>query len=101
MDFDALYHSAARQQLTLLGGVVGSVIKSAVTIDPALVLIERGVQVPSDNGITLESRVIASLLVGEVGSVVKGNKIVTPAETFNVQDVMEDDGYVIKVFVRG
>lgn len=101
MIFDRMQHAAARQQLRLLGGVDGVFQRGSEVIDPALVLIERDVQLPSDNGLAIEKRTIISLLVAEVGKVAKNNRIVSGAETFTVSEVMSDDGYVVRVFVRG
>lgn len=96
-----MQHAAARQQLRLLGGVDGVLIKANDIVDPALVLIERDVQMPSDNGLTVEKKTIASLLVAQVGKVVKGNRIEIGTNIFSVNDVLADDGYVVRVFVRG
>lgn len=96
-----MQHAAARQQLRLLGGVNGVFINATESVDPALVLIERDVQMPADNGLTVEKRTIASLLKAEVGKVSKGNRITIDAESFTVNDLLGDDGYVVRAFVRG
>lgn len=101
MDFDSINRLAARQQLLLLGGVAGAIEKAGVTINPVIVLIERDVQMPADNGLTVESRTVASLLKEEVGKVVKGNRIVVNSDNFTVGDLISDDGFVVAVFVRG
>lgn len=100
MNFDRLHHSTARTQLRLLGGVAGTFEKGGVVTDPILVLVERNVQMPADNGLTLERRNIATLLKQEVGEVKAGNLITVDAETLKVSDLMSDDGFVVKVFVR-
>ncbi len=97
-----MQHLAARQQLSLLGGVSGVLVKTDKTIDPVLVLIELDVQMPADNGLVVEKKTIASLLKAEVGKVVKGNRIVISSdESYGVNELLADDGYVVKVFVRG
>jgi hypothetical protein len=101
MDCDALYHSAARQQLTLLGGVLGSLIKPTSTVDPALILIEPNIEVVLDGGMRTEKRTVASLLVKEVGKLTRGDKIVIGAKTSDVHELLDDDGYVVRVFLRG
>jgi hypothetical protein len=101
VDYDKLQHAAARQQLTLLGGVLGVVTKGADVISPALVLIERNVQVPLDNGLSVELRTIANLLKQEVGEIKQRDSIAAAGKNYSVSDLMEDDGYVVRVFVRG
>lgn len=96
-----MQHAAARQQLKLLGGVDCALTKGSDTIEPVLVLIERDVQLPADNGLTIEKRTIASLLSAEVGKIAKGNRIALTSESFTVSDLLADDSYVVKVFVRG
>lgn len=101
MDFDLLQRSVARQQLMLLGGVTGS-IEIAGTVRPdVLVLVERDVQVPSDNGLTLEPRTVVSLLREEVGSVSRGNRIMVGSDVYSIGELLSDDGYVVSVFARG
>jgi hypothetical protein len=99
--YDRLQHAAARQQLRLLGGVDAVLIKASETISPALVLIERDVQMPADNGLTVEKKTIASLLVAEVGKIIKGNRIEVGHSAYTVNDLLSDDGYVVRAFVRG
>ena len=96
-----MQHAAARQQLRLLGGVPGVVTKGSDVINPALVLIERNVQVPSDNGLVVERRTIASLLKLEVGELSRNHGIFDGSKNYSVSEIMEDDGYVVRVFVRG
>ncbi len=101
MSFDRLQHAAARQQLKLLGGVSGVLVKSSETIDPVIVLIERDVQLPADNGLTIEKKTIAALLKAEVGKVSRNHSIQVGDETFVVNEIMSDDGYIVRAFVRG
>jgi hypothetical protein len=101
VNFDKIHHAAARQQLKLLGGGAAIVTKGSVVIDPALVLIERDVQVQADSGLSIETRNIASLLKAEVGTVNRGDQISQSGETFSVQSIMSDDGFVVMAFVRG
>ena len=99
MSFDRMQHTAARQQLRLLGGVSGVFEKVDQNI-PVLVLIEKGVQVPSDNGLILEKRTIAALRKAEVDRAAKGARIIVGEAIYIVSEVMADDGYVMRVFVR-
>lgn len=96
-----MQHAAARQQFKLLGAVKAVVTKGADVINPALVVIDRDVQVPADNGLSIEKRTIVSLLGAEVGKIAKSHTITLPGETLSVQSVIADDGFVVEVFVRG
>ena len=101
MDFELLQRSIARQQLELLGGVLGS-IEIGGTVHPnVLVLVDLGVQLPSDNGLTIEPRTVVSMLREEVGHVSKGNRITVNSVVYPVGEVLSDDGYIVSVFVRG
>ena len=101
MTFESLHHAAAKQQLKVLGGVPATLQKKTETISSVWALVENNVAVPSDNGLSMENRTVVSLLVAEVSSVERGNRIVMGSKSYTVNDVMEDDGFVVKVFVRG
>jgi hypothetical protein len=101
LSFDRLQHAAARQQLKLLGGVLAVLVKPLETIDPVIVLIERDVQLPADNGLTIEKKTIAALLKAEVGKVSRNHSIQVGDETFVINEIMSDDGYIVRAFVRG
>lgn len=102
MDFDSLNRMAARQQLLLLGGIADAKLtKGTDVIQPVVALVEKGLQFPSDDGLTVEARIIGSLLVEEVGKVAKLNKINYGSESFSVSSVLDDDGIVVRVFLRG
>lgn len=101
MDFDSLNHAAAKRQLKLLGGVVATLETRTQTITPVWVLVERNVATPADNGLSVEMRTVCSLLVAEVASVERGDRIVSGKNCYTVNDILDDDGYVVRVYVRG
>jgi hypothetical protein len=98
--FDSIQKIAARQQLSLLGGVLVNVQAKAGALTNVLALIERDVSLQSENGLAIEKRTIISVLVEEVANLVKQDKIISGAETFTVFDVLTKDDFIIKVFVR-
>lgn len=95
-----MQRAAARQQLRLLGGVTGSVVKSADLIESALVLIQRNVEVVTEGGLRTDKRNVASLLVEEVGKLQREDKIITSTDEFVISQVLDDDSYVVRVFLR-
>lgn len=99
--FDSIHKIAARQQLSLLGGVLANVQGRAGEFPNVLALIERNVSVQSESGLAIEKRTVISVLVEEVPNLVKNDKILSGSETFTVFDVLEKDEFIIKVFVRG
>lgn len=99
--FDSIQKIAARQQLSLLGGVTATIEARAGNFPNVLALIERDVALPTENGLAIEKRTIISVLVEEVPNLVKQDKIIAGTETFTVFDVLEKDEFIIKVFVRG
>jgi hypothetical protein len=99
--FERIHHNIARQQLLLLGGVRGTLVKSNSVVDPVLVLVERDVQFPTENGLVLESRTIATLLKLEAGKLIKGDQILCDGMKYPINEIISDDGFVITVFVRG
>jgi hypothetical protein len=101
MSFLLANRFAARQQLSLLGGVLVNVQAKVGTLSNVLALIERDISLPSENGLAMEKRTIISVLVEEVTNLSKQDKIIFGAETFTVFDVLEKDEFIIKVFVRG
>jgi len=101
MSFDSLQHAAAKQQIKLLGGVPASLQKASETISPVWAMVELDVAFPSDNGLSMESRTVVSMLVSEVSFLGRGDRITFSDKSYTVSDVMQDDGYVVKVFVRG
>lgn len=102
MEFDSLYREVSRQQLLLVDGIAdGKITKGSDVVSPVVVLVEKGVQFPSDSGLTMESRIVGSLLVEEVGRIAKGNKIECGGEFYSVFEVLDDDGFIVRAFLRG
>jgi hypothetical protein len=96
-----MQHATARQQLRLLGGVVGDVDKNGSFVSGVTVLIQRNVEVMTENGLRTEKRTIASFLVKEVGTLARGNKLIVGDKAFDIHELLDDDGYVVRVFLRG
>lgn len=96
-----MHRLAARQQLSLLGGVTGRVIKGSVAIDPALVLIQRDIEVVTENGLRTEFKNIANVLTEEVGTLTRGDVIEADGKSYGVTEVLNDDGFVVKAVLRG
>lgn len=101
MSFNNIHHASARQQLRLLGGAEAVFISGSITIDPVLALVEKNVQVPSESGLTLEKKTIISLLNAEITKASKADQILVGSSRYVVNDILSDDGYVTKVYVRG
>jgi hypothetical protein len=99
--FDLIQKIAARQQLSLLGGVQVSLNRPANSLPSVLALIERDIQVIAENGLQTEKRTVVSMLVEDVGDLKQGDEIVDGSDTFRVREIMQRDEFVIKVFVRG
>lgn len=101
MGFDSLNHAAAKRQLQLLGGVLATVETKTQSINSAIVLIDKNVSTPSENGLSIEMRTVCSLLVSEVGSLERGDLIVYGKNSYAVTNILDDDSYLIRVYVRG
>jgi len=99
--FDLIQKIAARQQLSLLGGVQVSLNRPANSLPSVLALIERDIQVIAENGLQTEKRTVVSMLVEDVGDLKQGDEIIDGSNTFRVREIMQRDEFVIKVFVRG
>lgn len=101
MSFLLVNRYAARQQLSLLGGVQVSLNRPANSLPSVLALIERDIQVVTESGLQTEKRTVVSMLVEDVGDLKQGDEIVDGADRFRVREIMQRDEFVIKVFVRG
>lgn len=103
MDFDSLNHMAARQQLLLVGAVDCSFYGAAASPVPTIVVIDRDVEVVSDNGLATEKKIMLSLWRQEVGKVKRGHRVlvVKTGEEFVVNDIVSDDGFIVQVYARG
>ena len=92
---------ADRQQLRLLGGVYGLVIKRNAVVENALILVQRNIEVVSESGLRTEINDVASLLKEEVGTLERGDKLEIRGEYFEISGLLSDDGFVVKVLIRG
>lgn len=96
-----MQHAAARQQLRLLGGVLGAVDKGNQYLGQVLILVQRNVEVVTDGGMRTEKKNIGSCLVAEVGRMARTNKLIINENVFEVSELLDDDGYIVRVFLRG
>lgn len=101
MSFNALVNAGARQQMLLLGAVPCVFHGQAANAINTFVVIDRDVEVVTDNGLAMEKRTVCSLWKQDVGRVVRGHTITVGTESFTVNDLLSDDGFVIEVYVRG
>lgn len=101
MDFDSINKLAARQQLELLGGVLGAVDKGGEYVGQVLILVERNIEVVTDGGLRTDRRDIGSCLVEEVGKLARGNKLIIGEAVFDAHELLDDDGFIVRVFLRG
>lgn len=99
--FDSIQKIAARQQLSLLGGVLVNLQTKAGALPNVLALVERNVELMAENGLGIEKHIIASFLIEEVPNLAKQDSFPVGAETFTVTGVMSKDEFILKVFVRG
>jgi hypothetical protein len=102
MGFNELFNNCARQQMMLLGAVDCNFYGAAEAV-PTIVVIDRDVEVVSDNGLATEKKIMLSLWREEVGKVRKGYRVLVVATTeeFVVNDIISDDGFIVQVYARG
>lgn len=96
-----MQQTAARQQLRLLGGALGNVDRGDSFLENVLILVQRNIEVVSENGLRTEKRNVASLLVEEVGNLTRGHRLIFDDEKFEISGALDNDGYVTRVFLRG
>lgn len=101
VNYDRMQRAAARQQLRLLGGVIGVVTKSESLIENVLILVQKNIELTTEGGLRTDRRNIASLLVEEVGKLARGDVITVSGEALEVSDLLDDDTYVVRVLLRG
>ena len=92
---------AARQQLKLLGGGYGSVIKRNSIVEKALILVQRNIEVVTEGGLRTEVADVATLLVEEVGTLTRGDRLEVGGNYLDIGGPLSDDGFVVKVLLRG
>lgn len=103
MGFNELNNSCARQQMMLLGAVDCNFYGPAAAPVPTIVVIDRDVEVVSDNGLATEKKTMLSLWRADVGKVARGHRVlvIATSEELVVNDIISDDGFVVQVYARG
>lgn len=100
-DFNALMGLTTSLQVGLLGGVKATFQTATDSIPDITAIIDRDVEVISENGMTTVKRTIVSLQKSEVGKVTDGDKIICDSESFTLGKIISDDGFVVEVYARG
>src|SRR5690606_28386927 len=80
--FNELVNTGARQQMQLLGAVACQYYGQAAEPVATIVVIDRDVEVVSDNGLVMQKKTMLALWRQDVGKVMRGNRVIVGAEEF-------------------
>jgi hypothetical protein len=102
MSFDAINRAMSTQVISVLGESVSVHSKERGTVTACNAVIDKDVEIfPSgfESGVS-ERMTEVTLLKADAPYLTRGDLIVYGSTSYSVQDIIEDDGVVVKVTVK-